>query len=356
MNDSDSDAAVQGGSPEVVVVPEVVEVVEVVAGAVVVVVGSVVAVAVLTEGEPVAAAPVEAAGVPPELPQAASAVTPIAAMPSTSVRFIRRGSCIAISGPSWVGGHPFLRTPDMRASIRDAHMDRSEELRQMKRPPRSGRIGAIERWLPFWEPQLVVACAIALQLSLSDQVTIGPTWLLPSLEGALLIGLVIVSPHPNVRHSPLRRHVAIAMVGLVSAANMVSLILLCHYLLHGTAKANGHELILSGIVLWVTNVLLFGLWYWEVDRGGPVARACGQYDHPDFLFPQMTDPKWAPDDWRPRLIDYLYVSLTNATAFSPTDTMPLTPTAKWLMSGQALASLVTVGLVVARAVNILPGS
>jgi hypothetical protein len=235
-------------------------------------------------------------------------------------------------------------------------MDRSEELRKMQRPPRGGRIGAIERWLPFWEPQLLVACAIALQLSLSDAVTIGPTWLLPALEGALLIGLVIVSPHPNVRHSPLRRRVAIGMVGFVSAANVASLILLVHYLLHGTAKATGRELILSGIVLWVTNVLLFGLWYWEVDRGGPVARACGQDDHPDFLFPQMTDPKWAPADWRPRLIDYLYVSLTNATAFSPTDTMPLTATAKWMMSAQALASLVTVGLVVARAVNILPGA
>ena len=222
----------------------------------------------------------------------------------------------------------------------------------MKRPPRSGRIGAIERWLPFWEPQLVVACAIALQLSLSDQVTIGPSWLLPSLEGVLLIGLIVVSPHPNVRHSPLRRRVAIAMVGFVSLANIVSLVLLCRQLLHGS-KENGHQLILSGVVLWATNVLLFGLWYWEVDRGGPVARSCGQTDFPDFLFPQMTDPRWAPEGWMPRLIDYLYVSFTNATAFSPTDTMPLTPTAKWMMSAQSLGSLVTIGLVVARAVNIL---
>jgi hypothetical protein len=100
-------------------------------------------------------------------------------------------------------------------------------------------------------------------------------------------------------------------------------------------------------------VLLFGLWYWEVDRGGPVARARQESGVPDFLFPQMTDPRWAPPGWGPKLIDYLYVSLTNATAFSPTDTMPLTATAKWLMSAQSVASLVTVGLVVARAVNIL---
>ncbi len=231
-------------------------------------------------------------------------------------------------------------------------MDRSEELPRTPRPPQTGFLGLVARWLPFWEPQLVVACAIALQLSLSEDVTIGPSWLFPSLEGALLIGLVLVSPHPNVRHSRFRRHAAIGMIALVSAANIVSLVLLSNRLLQG-GKENGHALILSGIVLWCTNVLLFGLWYWEVDRGGPAARARGERDTPDFLFPQMTDPRWAPPDWRPRLIDYLYVSLTNATAFSPTDTMPLTPTAKWLMSAQSVASLVTVGLVVARAVNIL---
>ena len=231
-------------------------------------------------------------------------------------------------------------------------MDPSEELPHSRYRPRTRIFATLERWLPFWEPQLVVAVAIALQLSLSTEVTVGPTWLFPALEGALLIGLVIASPHPNVRHSRLRRHVAIAMIGLVSAANTASLVLLSHRLLHG-GKENGHELILSGIVLWCTNVLLFGLWYWEVDRGGPVARACNEGDWPDFLFVQMLNPGHAPDDWQPQLVDYLYLSFTNATAFSPTDTMPLTPIAKWMMSGQALASLVTVGLVVARAVNIL---
>jgi uncharacterized membrane protein len=231
-------------------------------------------------------------------------------------------------------------------------MDRSERLRRTERPPRRNVLRMVEHWLPFWEPQLVVACAIALQLSLSAEVTVGPSWLFPVLEGAMLIGLVIVSPHPNVRHSRFRRHVAIAMIGLVSAANIVSLVLLSHRLLQG-GKENGHALILSGIVLWCTNVLLFGLWYWEVDRGGPAARACVENAFPDFLFPQMSEPKWAPPDWMPRLVDYLYVSLTNATAFSPTDTMPLTSTAKWMMSAQSVASLVTVGLVVARAVNIL---
>jgi uncharacterized membrane protein len=231
-------------------------------------------------------------------------------------------------------------------------MDPSEELPRTRRPPRNGFLAGLERMLPFWEPQLVVACTIVLQLGLSPQVTIGPSWLFPSLEGVLLLGLIIASPQAKAKHSRFRRYAAVGMIGFVSAANIVSLVLLCHYLLRG-GKENGHQLILSGIVLWATNVLLFGLWYWEIDRGGPAARALGEEDMPDFLFPQMDKPEFAAPDWRPALVDYLYVSFTNATAFSPTDTMPLTKTAKWLMSAQALAALVTIGLVVARAVNIL---
>ncbi len=155
-----------------------------------------------------------------------------------------------------------------------------------------------------------------------------------------------------MRHSPLRRTIAIALIGLVSAVNSVSLVLLCHYLLRG-GTSNGRELILSGVVLWTTNVLLFGLWYWELDRGGPLVRASESDASVDFLFVQMSEPRHAPLDWKPTLIDYLYTSFTNATAFSPTDTMPLTARAKVLMAAQSLTALVTVGLVVARAVNIL---
>jgi uncharacterized membrane protein len=155
-----------------------------------------------------------------------------------------------------------------------------------------------------------------------------------------------------MRHSPLRRRLAMSLTGLVSAANIVSLVQLANHLLRSRVS-NGHELIASGILLWMTNVLLFGVWYWQLDRGGPVERAANSETYPDFMFPQMTDPRYAPADWHPRLIDYLYVSFTNASAFSPTDTMPLTPNAKLLMSAQSLTALVTVGLVVARAVNIL---
>jgi hypothetical protein len=223
------------------------------------------------------------------------------------------------------------------------------------RPAASRLIARLDRMSPYWGPQVVVLAALLLDLALPDRLTIGPAWLLPTVEGLLLLGLIIASPQPNLRHSPLRRHLAIFLIALVSAVNLVSLILLCHFLLRGHTS-NGHELILSGIVLWGTNVLLFGLWYFELDRGGPVARATNAGGYPDFLFVQMSDgERYSQEGWLPRLVDYLYTSLTNATAFSPTDTMPMSPVAKWLMATQSLAALTTIGLVVARAVNILQG-
>jgi uncharacterized membrane protein len=201
-------------------------------------------------------------------------------------------------------------------------------------------------------PQLVVAGAIVLDVLLPEKVTLGPRWLLPSIEGALLMALVVATPHPRVRHSPMRRNIAMGLIGLVSAVNIFSLYELVHFLLHG-GKEGGRSLILAGVLLWVTNVLLFGLWYWQLDRGGPIERAANSGRPPDFMFPQTENPELGPPGWSPGLIDYLYVSFTNATAFSPTDTMPLTQAAKVLMAIQSLTSLLIVGLVVARAVNIL---
>ncbi len=221
-----------------------------------------------------------------------------------------------------------------------------------RKRPTPALIAALDHRLPYWGPQLVVLAAILLDLALPEKLTIGPYWLLPALEGVLLVALAAASPHPRWRHNPVRRNIAMGLVGLVSATNIVSLVLLVHYLVHG-GHESGRELIYSGAVLWLTNVLLFSLWYWELDRGGPLARRTGETTAPDFLFVQMSNPEHAPEEWQPRLVDYLYTSFTNATAFSPTDTMPLTPAAKWLMSAQSLTALVTVGLVVARAVNIL---
>jgi hypothetical protein len=205
----------------------------------------------------------------------------------------------------------------------------------------------------FWPAQLTVLGAIGLQLLLPARLTIGPTWLLPALEGALLIGLSFASPRELEHEHPVRRGVALSMTALVSAANIASLYLLIHFLLHGGKVKGGRELIIAGMLIWLTNFFIFALWYWELDRGGPGKRGSGHDLPPDFLFPQMADDHIEPLDWRPQFIDYAYVSLTNATAFSPTDTMPLTPMAKIIMGVQALVSLVTLGLVVSRAVNIL---
>jgi uncharacterized membrane protein len=204
-----------------------------------------------------------------------------------------------------------------------------------------------------WPAQLTVLAAIALQLSLPERLTVGPTWLVPALEGALVIGLAMATPRELEGEHTLRRRCAVGLVAFVSAANAFSLATLTHYLLHHHVT-KGQELIVAGVVIWLTNFLIFGLWYWEIDRGGPGRRAAGNDGPPDFLFPQMSDDRIEPRDWRPKFIDYLYVSLTNAAAFSPTDTMPLTPMAKSIMGLQSIVSLVTIGLIVSRAVNILP--
>ena len=226
-------------------------------------------------------------------------------------------------------------------------------------PPKTTRTWAslehaIKRVDPNLGPQLVVAAALVLDVFLPERLTLGPSWLLPSIEGALLVVFVGVGTHPLVRDSPNRRRIAIALIGLVSAVNIVSLVLLAHYLLHG-GKAGGRPLIFSGIALWGTNVLLFGLWYWQLDRGGPLERARpGSEKHADFIFSQMGDAQpYTPAGWVPGLIDYLWLSFTTATAFSPTDTLPLTQNAKLLMAVQSLTSLLIVVLVVARAVNII---
>jgi hypothetical protein len=245
----------------------------------------------------------------------------------------------------------------------ETHRSRQELEKELEREEQSAELfgrravntgqGIVARYDPFLGPQVVVLLAIVLQLALPDKITVGPTWLIPALETVLLVGLVVLATYPRLRKSRLRRRVALSLIAIVSASNIVSLVLLSHYLIASKAQNNGKPLILSGVVLWVTNVLLFGLWYWMLDRGGPYERMTPGDIRYDFMFPQMTDPQWAAPNWKPGLVDYLYTSFTNATAFSPTDTMPLTPTAKWLMTAQSITALVTIGLVVARAVNIL---
>ncbi len=203
-------------------------------------------------------------------------------------------------------------------------------------------------------PVLVaVGVAIALQVALPGRLVIRPSWLLPGLEGLLAVGLLVANPGRIDRASNALRAASVALIALISLANAWSSAQLISGLISGKNGDNASLLLARGASIYLTNILVFALWYWEWDSGGPVARARATGQHPDFLFPQMTAPELSPRDWKPRFVDYLYVSFTNATAFSPTDTMPLSRWSKMLMMLQSAVALATVGLVIARAVNVL---
>ena len=205
---------------------------------------------------------------------------------------------------------------------------------------------------PRWPASIAVAVAVGLQVVLPDRLVLGPVWVLPSLEAALGLALLLASPQRHNRESSVLRGLSIALIATINLANLVSLGYLVNALV-ASHPANGRTLIYSGLPVWLTNIIVFGLWYWELDRGGPGARVAERHRPPDFLFPQMTARGVTVGDWHPTFLDYLYTSFTNVAAFSPTDTMPLTAWAKVLMMIQSMASLLTIGLVVSRAVNIL---
>ena len=213
---------------------------------------------------------------------------------------------------------------------------------------------------PRWLPAAAVLTAAALYVTMPSRfigsssayltaVRIG----IPILALALMAPLALTAPKTRLVYSVKRRTAAIAILALISAANAVSIILLVHVILTGN-HINGRELVRAAIHIWCVNVLVFALWFWQFDRGGPMARRdLENRTVPDFLFPQQTAPEFAPPNWQPNFIDYLYVSFTNSTAFSPTDTMPLTRWTKVLMLVQSTSSLLLLVMVAARAVNIL---
>ncbi len=205
-----------------------------------------------------------------------------------------------------------------------------------------------------WQAAVAVAVAVALQYPLPGRlVLLHPAWLLPTLQSLLLIALVMANPRRINRQSRAVRLLGLSLAALLSLANAWSVARLVIGLVQGTEGNSAGPLLITGGTIWLINVIVFALWYWEFDRGGPVARANGVRVYPDFQFVQMASPQLAPPDWEPAFSDYLYLSFTNATAFSPTDTMPLSRWAKMGMTAQAAISIVTVALIVARAVNIL---
>jgi len=204
-----------------------------------------------------------------------------------------------------------------------------------------------------WLADLAVLVTLALYFWLPDRLTFGPSWLVPGLVLLLLVPLVIVVPERHTIHRNWQRVLAIGMLAILSVANLFSLIALVNSLLHSN-RSTGEQLILEAIKIWLINVLVFALWYWLFDRGGPGDRIWPWSRRPDFVFPQMQlSAELVPEHWTPSFIDYLYLSFTNSTAFSPTDTLPMTSWAKVLMLVQALISLLTVAIVASRAVNIL---
>ena len=205
-----------------------------------------------------------------------------------------------------------------------------------------------------WQVSVAVAAAVALQFPLPGRlVLLHPDWLLPALQGLLLLALVMANPRRINRESRALRLLGLTFAALLSLANAWSVAQLVIGLVNGTMGNTAGPLLVTGGSIWLTNVIVWGLWYWEFDRGGPVARANADRMYPDFQFAQMATPQLAPPDWEPAFADYLYLSFTNAAAFSPTDVLPLSRWSKMAMTAQATVSIVTVALVVARAVNIL---
>lgn len=218
-------------------------------------------------------------------------------------------------------------------------------------------------------PVAAILGSASLYATLPSSFVVGPSagafsaarWIVPVLTVVLLLVFVVSVPHGPLadrvgvdlaRLHVGRRVLVMAVIAVVTVANAAAISWLVHLLISG-AQTHAAQLLRAGIHMWCLNVLVFALWFWELDNGGPRARmTAGPYGR-DFLFPQQAMPEIAPPGWQPRFVDYVYVSFTNATAFSPTDTMPLSRWAKVLMLVESAASLVLALMVAARAINIL---
>ncbi|MVU78405.1 hypothetical protein GPX89_14265 [Nocardia sp. ET3-3] len=204
-----------------------------------------------------------------------------------------------------------------------------------------------------WAATAAIIGILVVQYFLPKQFEAGPRWLVPGIGLLLLIVLMVASPIRLDHEEMWLRRFSLLLMAVLGFGLVWSVYHLVLGLLNGTVSDNPAGLLSSGGAIWLTNVLVFALWYWELDRGGPAARAHARKPYPDFLWVQMQNPNLTDPEWEPQFPDYLYLSFTNATAFSPTDVMPMSRWAKTLMMGQSGVSLITVSLVIARAVNVL---
>jgi uncharacterized membrane protein len=197
---------------------------------------------------------------------------------------------------------------------------------------------------------------IAGQTWLAHVLSFDPVWLFPAVSAALLVGSAVVYRSDREEPSVLLRRLARGVVGILALASAVFLLLLVRdVFVHTTLQPV--QLLVAGVVLWAVNVAVFALAYWEIDGGGPEERATENEELPDLVFPQQQADQQglAPSEWSPTFGDYLYVSVTAATAFSPTDAMPYSKTAKLLMGLESTISFAITAMLVARAVNIAKG-
>ena len=203
---------------------------------------------------------------------------------------------------------------------------------------------------------LAVLAAGALRAVLPAQLRAGDArWVLVLVLAVLLAVLVVGDPGRIDRDSTWLRVATGTLIGVISLVNATAVVRLVAAITIGQAKFtnDANVLLASGGAVWLTNVIAFGLWYWDLDRGGAAARARGSGGQPAFVFPEMTNAQYVGANWYPKFIDYLHLSFTTAMAFSPTDVSAIRPWAKLLTMAEDVISLLIALLVVARAVNIL---
>ena len=210
---------------------------------------------------------------------------------------------------------------------------------------------------PRWPIALAVsaftAITVALRVLEPDRESLGPTWLVPGIEIAMLVALLAADPARVAARASWLRRLSIALVlSLVVVAVSSTAVLISDLIRGATVAQSAGPLLTSGALIWLGNCLVFGLLYWLLDSGGPLARYRGEHQYPDFAFSQQMSPELAPPGWRPQFVDYLILGLTTSMAFSPTDVMPMVLWAKLTMALQSLISLLVFGLVIARAVNV----
>ncbi|GAB92139.1 hypothetical protein [Gordonia rhizosphera] len=205
-----------------------------------------------------------------------------------------------------------------------------------------------------WTASAFVVVSMAVPFLLPARYSPGTDWLLPAIEGTVLVALIIVDPGRIDRPGRWVRALSLALVAAIATGAAWGAGRLVWDLLHGNPDTTvANELLVSGALIWLQTIIAFAFLYWELDDGGPVNRHLHPRQHPDLAFPQQLDPRLAAPGWRPIFFDYLYLALTNATAFSPTDVMPLARWVKLAMATQSLLSIVVLSLVVANAVNLL---